>query len=542
MSPQGQHMNGRILAGSLMLVFAAQAFAASHHEAKPTWTEEQKARYVLDRLGYGPSPGDLDHIKAIGVNAWISEQLHPESLEAPVALTERLAKMDSLKAGAASLYASFGPPARKAANGDEEAIKRVQKNLNDVADQARQARLLAALYSPAQLQESLVDFWFNHFNVFIDKGDEGRLWTGIYERDAIRPYVLGRFRDLLGATAKHPAMLYYLDNVQSAAATVDKNGKPHGGLNENYAREVMELHTLGVDGGYTQHDVTELARILTGWTYDGKRLASGEEDAAFVFDPKKHDVEEKTFLGETFPAGGDIAEGEHALDLLARSPATAQHLAFQLAQYFVADAPPPKLVERLSQRYLKTDGDLRAVMTTLFASPEFWNPANVGMKFKTPLQYVASTVRASGLPMISNIKPLLDALYQNGEPLYACGTPDGYKNTQAAWLNPDAMIFRLNYANALGSGYLPLWQSATPDLIAVAAPPIAASDAAMGMTMMATTPQPALPPSKPKPLDPALIENTLGNALSLNTTEALDSAPANLRAGMILGSPEFMRR
>jgi uncharacterized protein (DUF1800 family) len=523
---------------ALLVGLSLSASAAAKLPPAPATTAAQAA-LILNRVGFGPTPEDLAHVEAIGVDAYLDEQLHPERLPAPEALKVRLAAFDSLKATPAQLYQSFGPPARKAAGDDEEARKTVDKNQNDVADQSRAARMLQAIYSPAQLQESLVDFWFNHFNVFVGKDQEDKIWTGTYERDAIRPYVLGHFRDLLGATAKHPAMLYYLDNWQSRAPVTDKNGKTSGGLNENYAREVMELHTLGVDGGYTQKDVTELARILTGWGFDPKAMSAGQEPPdsdGFIFDPKRHDAGAKTFLGQDFPAGGGQDEGERALDLLAASPKTAQHIAYELAQYFVADVPPPKLVERLSRRYLETGGDLREVTATLVRSPEFRNPTLAAAKFKTPLQYVVSAVRATGEPGVVNLKPLLGTLNQLGEPLYGCITPDGYKNTEAAWLNQDAMIDRLNFATALGGGYLPLLQS---DLPPVAAP--AMSMAGMSMSAEAA-PKPAPPSSKPKPPDAEAMIALLGTGISASTSDALAAAKPQQRAGLLLGSPEFMHR
>lgn len=499
---------------------------------------ERQALHVLDRLGYGPRPGDLDRVLAMGADAYIEEQLAPEKIAQPPELQQRLDTLTTTRLSAADLFRDFGPPARKAAGADEEARKKVEQAANHVAEEAGQARLLRAIYSPAQLQEVMTDFWFNHFNVFRDKGIEGRIWVGAYERDAIRPYALGRFRDLLGATAKHPAMLYYLDNWQSAVPRPDKNGDIKGGLNENYAREVMELHTLGVDGGYTQKDVTELARILTGWTYLPRELESGATQA-FFFDAKRHDFGEKQFLGKRFEADGadGEAEGERALDLLARNPATAKHISYQLAQYFVADEPPPELVRQLAKRFHDSDGDIREVLRTLFHSEAFRAAAGKEGKFKTPYRYVVSAVRASGAEVI-NFKPLFGALHQLGMPLYGCQTPDGYKNTESAWLNPDAMVYRLNFANALGNGNLPLSQELLPS----AAPPAPAPTMAGDMPAAMSTAAPAAPPqNRPPPPDPMVLQATLGSPYSLRTTEALAAAPQRLRAGMILGSPEFMR-
>ncbi|MDO9453613.1 MAG: DUF1800 domain-containing protein [Stagnimonas sp.] len=531
---------------SLLLLGLICAVPASHAQtgkkadssvqaAPSVSAKELQALHVLNRLGYGPSPGDIDRVLQKGVEAYIQQQLHPESLQMSAALSERLMAVPDIHSTDAALYADYGPPQRKAAAGDQAKIKAVTQRQNQVADAAREAHLLRAVYSPAQLQETMVDFWFNHFNVFAGKGQETKIWTGNFERDAIRPHVFGRFRDLLGATAKHPAMLNYLDNQKSTSERIAKNGKKLGGLNENYAREVMELHTLGVDDGYTQADVTALARIFTGWGYDPKRLVDGV-DPAFFFNSKKHDENEKKFLGNTFAAGGGEEEGERALDLLAAHPATTRHLSYKIAQYFVADSPPPQLVEKLAKRWRETGGDVGKVLDTLFKSPEFWSADAVGKKFKTPWQYLVSSLRATGLPMVTNVKPLLGMLRQNGQTLYGCTTPDGYKNTQAEWLNSDALILRLNFANALGSGNLPLWKS----LPTAAASSMSADDNAGMMAMIEK--QPELTASKARAADPFLMQAALGNAFSQNTLDAWAIARPQLRAGLILGSPEFMRR
>jgi uncharacterized protein (DUF1800 family) len=531
-----------------LIVFGCAACSAGtvRAAAPRQMPSQQQALHVLDRLAYGPAPGDVDRVMKIGVDAYIAEQLRPENIPEPGDLKLRLAALSSQQESAVQLFATAGPPVRRAAGDNQAALDRVKALQDRASDEAREARLLRAIYSPQQLQEKMTEFWFNHFNVFIDKGQEGHIWTGAYEREAIRPYALGRFRDLLLATAQHPAMLYYLDNWQSSAAATGRDGKSRG-LNENYAREVMELHTLGVDGGYTQHDVTELARILTGWTYNPQDLAQGQ-GPAFHFAPKRHDSGAKIFLGVQFPAGGGEEEGERALDMLASSPATARHIAYELAQYFVADQPPPRLVGVLANRFRETGGDIRATLLTLFQSPEFWDPQYVGNRFKTPYQFVVSSVRVAGLPQILNVRPLLNALYQNGEPLYGCLTPDGYKLTQAAWLNPDTMIYRLNFVNALGNGNLPLWQPQAPPAAPAPAPGNIAvlnkTDAGMMVTEMAPPPPPAAPQPaapKPPPPDPFGIQAALGNAFSLATAEALADARPQMRAALMLGSPEFMQ-
>jgi uncharacterized protein (DUF1800 family) len=315
---------------------------------------------------------------------------------------------------------------------------------------ALESRLLRALESPRQLEEAMVDFWFNHFNVYQNKATL-RVLVGHYEHHAIRPHAMGRFRDLLGATAHHPAMLYYLDNWQSVGPQARARGR---GLNENYARELMELHTLGVDGGYSQQDVTQLARMLTGWTIvppaRAGEFSAQAQQAGFWFNERLHDTGDKQWLGERIAPQGK-AEGDRALDLLARHPATARHIAFKLAQYFVADQPDPALVERLAKVFLAEDGQVVPVLRALFASDAFWSPAAVGAKFKTPYHYAISTLRAGGYG-VENVLPIAGALGAQGMPLYRCQTPDGYKNTESAWLNPDGMSKRINFATQVAHG------------------------------------------------------------------------------------------
>jgi uncharacterized protein (DUF1800 family) len=332
-------------------------------------------------------------------------------------------------------------------------------------------------------------------------------------------------------------MLFYLDNQINTAP-----GSPHAhgifaGLNENYAREIMELHTLGVDGGYTQDDIVTLARIFTGWGFDYKNMQAGVGTAS-GFDPKRHNGGDKVFLGHKIPGGG-VDEGVAAIDILAKSPATAHHIAYQLAQYFVADEPPPALVDRLAARFQETDGDIKAVMATLLASREFRDSA--GEKYKTPYQYVVSAVRAGGVD-VKNPKPLLGTMARLGMPLYLCPTPDGYKNTEAAWLSPDATVLRINFATLLGSGAFPLRQPPTGD--AAPAPPAMNASMTSGMNGAANTePQPASgDKAKPVPVDAAALEHLLAPVLGERTRVAVAEQPDWLKPGLLLGSPDFMRR
>jgi uncharacterized protein (DUF1800 family) len=310
-----------------------------------------------------------------------------------------------------------------------------------VALDLTQGKLLRAIYSSRQLEEVLTDFWFNHFNVYLDKGADHFLVTA-FERDVIRPHVLGKFRDLLEATAKSPAMLFYLDNWQSrgTSAAAGRGKRAATGLNENYGRELMELHTLGVDGGYTQHDVTEVARCFTGWTIDRPG-----EGGPFTFNPRMHDQGEKVVLGVKIPAGGGIEDGEKVLDILARHPSTAHFISRKLAMRFEADDPPPALVERMAQTFLKTGGDLRAVMTTMLDSKEFWSVGAYRTKLKSPFEIVVSAVRAVDAD-VDFASALVNQVAQMGEPLYRKQEPTGYSNFSKEWLNSAGLLARMNFA------------------------------------------------------------------------------------------------
>ncbi len=515
---------------------------------------DAEALHVLNRLAFGPAPGDIDRVVRMGVGAWISEQLHPEDIALPAALAQQLGALESPKVSQRDLVGRYrelqrqarraaaddkvDAPATDGAKGKPKTPERDEQRelIKALYVEAGEARLLQALASPRQLEEVLVDFWFNHFNVYEGKGLD-RVLVESYEREAIRPHVFGRFRAMLGATAKHPAMLFYLDNWISFAPGYrrgkNRTGPASGGLNENYAREVMELHTLGVDGGYTQQDVTELARILTGWTMAldvGRRRAAFETvrgDALFAFDPERHDRGTKTWLGNTVAPSGQ-AEGEFALDVLARHPSTATHIATQLARHFVADDPPRPLVERVARRFTETDGDLRAVLRTLVDSAEFRDAGRGATKFKTPYQYVVSAVRATGIAT-TNVRPLIATLKDLGQPLFGCQTPDGYKDTEADWLNPNAITQRVDFATALASGRLPLTR------------PADASDR-LGPGLEVIEPQGDRATAKDAPVDADALLATLGPSISAKTRAAIDRSPPALRAALALGSPDFMRR
>jgi uncharacterized protein (DUF1800 family) len=455
--------------------------------------------HLLDRLAFGPTLDDFRYVKTIGIERYIAEQLDPAEIPDAIELRWRLAQLDTLKLNPVQLRQLYGPLRNpRGFKPNPELEKAQRERVRIILRDASEARILRAVLSRRQLQEVMVDFWFNHFNVFSGKGLDD-VWIGNYEEQAIRPFALGHFRDLLFAATKHPAMLVYLDNTLSTAPGSPGARGRQKGLNENFAREVMELHTLGADGGYSQDDVVTLARILTGWSINPPGARVYPEYAA-VFEGARHDYGPKVFLGHQMRSRGK-AEGEEALDILARSPATARHIGFELAQYFVGDEPPPTLIERLAGRFIETDGNIRDVLKTLFTSPEFWDSA--GAKYKTPYQFVISAVRATGEP-ISNVHPLLTMLDQLGMPLYGCLTPDGYKNTEDAWLSPDATTRRISFATALASG------------------------------------ETAISPGRI--VDAAHLEAIFGSTLPQATRDAIMEAPPRLRAAMILGGPDFMRR
>ena len=412
--------------------------------------DEATIRHVLNRIGFGARPGDVERVKAMGLPRYIDAQLHPDRVSDP-AVAARLTGLSTLTMSSREMAVEIERPliemrrARKAqnTNGDPGAPKmpnQMQQRANRVIVELSEAKLLRAIYSERQLEEVLTDFWFNHFNVDARKGPDRFLVTE-YERDVIRPRVFGRFRDLLEATAKSPAMLFYLDNWMS--------GRAGGGINENYGRELMELHTLGVDGGYTQKDVTEVARAFTGWTIQGPRQGGG-----FRFEPRLHDTGEKIVLGHRIKAGGGESDGEQVLDILASHPATARFISTELVRRFVADTPPPALVDRAAARFRETGGDLREVMRTILTSPEFLSIVSFNAKAKTPFEFVVSAVRATGAD-VANAAPLVRTLQQLGMPPYQCQPPSGYADTAEAWVNTGALVGRMNFAVALAANRLP---------------------------------------------------------------------------------------
>lgn len=631
--------------------------------------EKKRALHALNRLAFGPRPGDVERVAAMGVDKWIDQQLHPDKIDDHT-LEARLAPLRTLRMDTREMVENFPPPQvikaiaegkqslpsdaakravyeaqreryqekkeqkQEAANADpaasgpsgksaplsdeEQARRREDRLYADLkaedlldlppdqrmkailklspADQRSveaslkgdrrdqfmegmkpqqretmmalnnpqqvvtselvQGKLLRAIYSERQLDEVMTDFWFNHFNVFIGKGADRYLLTS-YERDVIRPHALGKFEDLLVATAESPAMLFYLDNWLSVGPDSDfANGIPkrnnnynwrrpprpprpvpakqakgrRSGLNENYGRELMELHTLGVNGGYTQKDVTEVARVLTGWT-----LKPPKQGGGFTFEERMHEPGDKHVLGHRIKSGGE-KEGREVLHLLAHHPSTAKFISTKLAMRFVSDDPPPALIDRMAQTFLKKNGDIGEVLKTMFHSPEFWAPESYGAKVKTPLEFVVSAVRTSGAE-VSDAMPLARPLQNLGMPLYGMQPPTGYSMKADAWVNSSALLGRMNFALALTAGKLK----------GVQVDPV---------QMLGAGTVPADPEGTLSALENSLLAGNVSRqthdtiAAQMNdpkiSQRQLDdpARPANASAiaGLLLGSPEFQRR
>ena len=531
--------------------------------AVPAWTTKKKAEvdakrfqeklnkdeqvlHALDRLTFGPRPGDVEIVKKMGVKKWIDLQLHPEKITENPTLEAKLEPLETLRLTQGEVEANYPTPQmiRQVAQGRqplpedpvaraavERQVRRlkVKKDGKDTdpvqpavplqklltqaeirtlrtgtPDQKREllasipedrmddiviamppqlrnqmmpiapeslrrklmlsnapqqliaydlseGKLYRAILSNRQLQEQLVDFWYNHFNVFLDKGND-RFMVPSYEREAIRPHVFGHFRELLESTATAPAMLFYLDNWQSVAPDVVRRAagkRPTRGLNENYGRELLELHTLGVDGGYTQKDVTEVARCFTGWT-----IRNPQGGSTFFYNDRVHDKGEKIVLGVTIPAGGGRDDGEKVLDILAHHPSTARFISKELAQRFVADNPPPELIDRMAKTFQATDGDIRAVLNTMFTSKEFLSQGAYQSKVKTPFEMIVSSIRATGAE-VDFAFPLANRIAQLGQPLYRKLEPTGYSNANAEWINSASLLARMNFALDLTQNKVP---------------------------------------------------------------------------------------
>jgi uncharacterized protein (DUF1800 family) len=619
-------------------------------------TADEAILHALNRLAYGPRPGDIEHIKQLGLAKWIDQQLNPNSIN-DAAVEARLEIYPALKMRSSQLLAEYPNPKQavkqelkaqnqsanqqpgaaaaeviardmqsksapqdpvpQSAQGSDAAINAVAQEMDSssaaktadssgattaatnrdapspmkldpatrgasqrdplgmdpnavpraisddskrpqrVVEELAMAKTLRAIYSERQLQQVMDDFWFNHFNVFAGKGEVKWFLTS-YERDVIQPHAFGKFRDLLTATAQSPAMLFYLDNFLSAdpnaaqrlaaqrLARQQMRRRPYGfppgpqqqaqnkkpqqrGLNENYGRELMELHTLGVDGGYTQKDVTEVARAFTGWTIEKPR-----ENPQFKFDERLHDPDPKIVLGKKIHAGG-IKDGEEVIALLSKNPNTARFVSTKLARRFVSDTPPPALVDRMAKTFQKSDGDIREVLRTMIYSPEFWSRDAVRAKVKTPFELVVSSVRALGTD-VDTPMPLVGWVGRIGEPLYQCQPPTGYSDKAETWVNTGSLLNRLNFSLALAGNKVRGSRSDVSALLGTDSSndPKSALDRAVQVFLGGQV--------APNTVDTLQKQLENPQVLQAKLDDPVKQVDLGLVTGLVLGAPEFQRR
>ncbi len=463
--------------------------------------QEQKVVHFLNRTSFGPTRDSVQKVTRLGIRAYLDEQLDPEKISDTL-VEEKTAGLKTIRLNSGELFELYPPPKVAQERGMMAGEMRAPRF---IIFELQQARLLRAVHSQRQLFELMVDFWNNHFNIFAAKGADRWLTTS-YDRDTIRPHALGRFRDLLLATARSPAMLFYLDNWLSVSPNTTLTRMPANarrrGINENYAREIMELHTLGVDGGYTQQDVREVARCFTGWT-----LLRPRGDAEFHFEPRLHDQGAKTVLGMRIPAGGGMDDGMKVIDLLARHPSTAKFIATKLARRFVADDPPASVVNRATEAFRRSDGDIRTVVRAIIDSPEFFSPEVYQAKVKKPLEFAASALRATNAETRVTLQ-LLRYLGRMGEPLFLAQPPTGYPDVGSSWISPDMLLTRVNFAADLVANRLDGTRVQVDDL----------QDTQ------------------------ALIRLIAPDSLSPATQAALAETKAREAPALLLAAPEFQRR
>src|SRR5215213_2918110 len=492
----------KIVALILLALLTQPVLFAQKHRSL---SEEQRIVHVLNRLGFGARPADIERVKAVGLENYINQQLSPEKIVDSVA-EGKVRELSVLNMPTAELYEKYPQPGQLMrqlqARGmlpAEMSMEKPDNNQNPLENEKyrkvlqeyyrenglerpqriiaelQASRILRAVYSERQLQEVMVDFWTNHFNIFAGKGAD-RWLLPAYDRDTIRPNAMGKFSTLLQATAQSPAMLFYLDNFQSVSPNANQRRggllqqlrpqpqlpqRQRRGINENYARELMELHTLGVDGGYTQKDVQEIARCFTGWTIFQPRGGAAAVNAimgeagrrnagTFFFNARVHDDGEKTVLGHKIPAGGGIKDGLMVLDILAHHPSTAKFIATKLVRHFVSDTPPQSLVDRVAAAFTKSDGDIRETLKTIFFSKEFNSTEAYRAKIKRPFELVISAIRALGAD--TNGGPATHQwIARMGEPLYGFQTPNGYSDAADAWVNTGGLLERMNFGLALAN-------------------------------------------------------------------------------------------
>ncbi|MGO9561745.1 MAG: DUF1800 domain-containing protein [Candidatus Korobacteraceae bacterium] len=674
----GRQARLRWVALSALLLLVAVSLYAKKNKARDA-DEQKRALHALDRLTFGPRPGDVQAIAEMGVDKWIDLQLHPERIN-DIAMQSRLAEYRTLTMSSREMLFEFPPnpmvkavmegkapmprnpyhhavyvaaidrinqqqqekqnaaattasaqntstpspgapsaqPAvqtadltqrredRREAHGvvDElvllppdarmqhilalpvaqqrdltqglgfekrhallagltpeqrETVLALNNPVGIINNEVQSAKLLRAVYSDRQLEEVLTDFWFNHFNIFIGKGADRYLVTA-YERDVIRPRVLGKFKDLLLATAQSPAMLFYLDNWQSEGPNSDaalgvpehskyprlgeiprppprpqpspqnNQQKRRNGLNENYARELMELHTLGVNGGYTQQDVTQVARVFTGWTIEEPR-----QGGDFVYRPRLHEPGEKIVLGHKIKDSGEN-EGREVLEILAHHPSTARFISTELAQRFVSDDPPRSLIDAMAKTFLKSDGDIRAVLETMFRSPEFWALEAYRARVKTPFEFVVSSLRATQAD-ITDPQPLLGTLNKMGMQLYGAQPPTGYSTKADVWVNSAALLDRMNFGLALAANRL---QGTSFDLGRL----LNGADVtdADPYQVQLELEQALVPGDISKQTHETIESRIVDPQVTAQSKDPSHPANVNVIAGLLLGSPEFQRK
>ena len=609
--------------------------------------EDEAILHALNRLAYGPRPGDVDRVRQMGLAKWMEQQLNPNSID-DKALEARLENFPTLHMSSTRLIAEYPQPKpaeRQAAKRAEAQLQAEQQRRSDnvaavvakdrqptpalaeaaatettpaagqnssvgrsegsavdvnapspmkeepaqenspakgagkrqllaggdpnnipramdedskrpqrIVAELAMAKITRAIYSERQLQQVLDDFWFNHLNVFAAKGED-RYYLTSYERDVIQPHTLGKFKDLITASAKSPAMLFYLDNFLSADPRAaqrmaaeramrqarwgvyrrplpppgQQKKQSERGLNENYGRELMELHTLGVDGGYTQKDVTEVARAFTGWTIDRPRL-----NPQFKFDDRLHDPDPKFVLGKKIRAGG-MKDGEEVIDLLVRHPSTGKFIATKLARRFVSDNPPQALVSRMAQTFQESGGDIRAVMHTMIYSPEFWSREAYRAKIKTPFELVVSAARALGTD-VDIAQPLVGWVGRIGEPIYQCQPPTGYSDRADAWVNTGTLLNRMNFSLALAGNKM---RGSRSDVAA-----LLGSDAALDAKATLERAVRVFLGGQASPTTVETLKKQLDNpqVLQARLDDPVRQVDLGVVAGLVLGAPEFQRR
>jgi uncharacterized protein (DUF1800 family) len=616
LNPAATGFFGTMLVGACMAILIAASSAsapafANNDSGKPSQeklskafkgklpitelTEDEAVLHALNRLGYGPRPGDLERVRRMGLEKWIERQLHPDSID-DAALDQRLSAYPTLAMSSQKLLEKYPPEAQAAKKQgltkdeyqdqmDEKrraAVAHVAQSTNSdraqielakiqgprrIVTELSMAKLDRAVYSDRQLEAVMEDFWFNHFNVFENKGADRWMLTA-YVRDSIRPHTIAKFQDLLLATAKSPAMLFFLDNWLSADPLASKQyqqemamrrrryqgifmgGYPPGtfpgntmpgtsaaanqkkqerGINENYGREVMELHTLGVDGGYTQQDVIEMAKCLTGWTVHEPR-----RDPQFFFDNRIHTNGKKVVLGRTFNYGG-MKDGEEALKMLADQPATAHFISTEMARHFVSDNPPAPLVDRMAQTFLNSHGEIHEVLKTMIYSPEFWSRETYRAKVKTPFELAASTARALNSEVAVPVQ-LVQWVGRMGEPLFQCQPPTGYSDKAETWVNTGALLNRLNFAMTLAGGKM---LGTSVDMESLLGKD-ASGDAEMALSRSLDV----FLDSQVAPATHQVLEQRLNDPqiVQARLDDPVKHVNEGMIAGLVLGAPEFQRR